>query len=87
MLHKGICWFYKSSHILERYDIIDSKTMNGKTYGQIRVERSGRMGNGYEDPAGYCDTIGIRDEGGRIFVNKEKYLCLLTEDHCWSLVG
>lgn len=90
ILHKGICWYYNSYHISESYNIIDSKIMNGKTYGQIRMEQhkyDEARAMGHDDLNWYCDTIGIREEGGRIYVNKEEYLSLMTEDRCWSIVG
>lgn len=93
MLCDGIHWGFTGKYTTESYDINGFKTMNGKTYGLLQIERrlfdgSRASDNNLDDYYKWLTaTIGIRDEGGRIYVDKEEYLSLMTEEHYWELVG
>ena len=87
-----MCWGYWSKFKTEWYEIEGFKTMNGKTYGLLQVQRQLFDGSrSVENAADYYKwlsaTIGIRDEGGRVYVDKEEYLSLMTEEHYWMYVG
>ena len=90
MLHNGMYWKYREYSGNEDYEIIDTKTINDKLYGILRIRR------GFYDAARAAEpeffnwtmaTVAIRDEGGRIYVNKDDYLNLMSEEHCWQSVG
>ena len=90
MLHNGMYWKYREYSGNEDYEIIDTKTINDKLYGILRIRR------GFYDAARAAEpeffnwtmaTVAIRAEGGRIYVNKDDYLNLMSEEHCWQSVG
>ena len=90
MLHEGTAWGYAGYWTADSYTIKGTKAMNGKTYGLLNMEHrsyDGARAMGPEDLSWYYATLGIRDEGGKIYVNKEEYLSLLTQENSWSLVG
>jgi len=90
MLHEGTAWGYAGYWTADSYTIKGTKSMNGKTYGLLNMEHrsyDGARAMGPEDLSWYYATLGIRDEGGKIYVNKEEYLSLLTQENSWSLVG
>ena len=78
MLHNGMYWKYREYSGYEDGEIIGSKTINDKVYGILRIHR------GFYDEARASEfdeyynwttaTVAIRDEGGRIYVNKDDYL-------------
>ena len=91
MLHNGMYWKYREYSGYEDGEIIGSKTINDKVYGILRIHR------GFYDEARASEfdeyynwttaTVAIRDEGGRIYVNKDDYLNLMSDEHYWLSVG
>ena len=83
-------WGYMGPWTPIDYDIVGSKVMNGKTYGLLQMNgelwgaRADEPDSNYR---GFSATIGIRDEGGRIYVDKEEYLDLMTDKYFWSYIG
>ena len=83
-------WGYMGPWTPIDYDIVGSKVMNGKTYGLLQMNGELWGARAYEPDSnyrGFSATIGIRDEGGRIYVDKEEYLDLMTDKYFWSYVG
>ncbi|MBQ2209307.1 MAG: hypothetical protein II404_05015 [Prevotella sp.] len=79
-------WFH------EFYRIEGSVEKNGKTYHVLKILRafldsgSGSAPEGYQDH----DAVGslcVRTEGGRVFVNREEYMKLISDDSYWRWVG
>ena len=93
ILHDGLNWFYRGQYVHEEYEIGGSKAMNGKDYKLLTIIRGGYdsralvTDNSMSLDKSYYDyiraSIGIREENGRIYVDKDEYLSLLTEDHPW----
>jgi len=89
----GLKWFYRGQYVHEEYKIDGSKTLNGKDYKLLTVIRGGYdsrvllPGSPLMNDVSYDDyiraTIGIREDNGRIYVDKDEYLSLLTEEHPW----
>lgn len=83
-------WGYMGPWTPIDYDIVGSKVMNGKTYGLLQMNGELWGARAYEPDSnyrGFSATIGIRDEGGRIYVDKEEYLDLMTDKYFWSYIG
>ena len=83
-------WGYMGPWTPIDYDIVGSKVMNGKTYGLLQMNGERWSARSYEPDSnyrGFSATIGIRDEGGRIYVDKEEYLDLMTDKYFWSHIG
>ena len=83
-------WGYMGPWTPIDYDIVGSKVMNGKTYGLLQMNGEIWGARAYEPDSnyrGFSATIGIRDEGGRIYVDKEEYLDLMTDKYFWSYIG
>ena len=92
----GLNWSYRGQYVHEEYKIDGSRTVNGKDYKQLTIIRGGydsgtrgidnpmRLSPSYWDYV--RDTIGIREDGGRIYINKDEYISLLTEEHIWFSV-
>lgn len=90
----GLNWSYRGRYIHDGYKIDSSKTVNGKNYKLLNLLRGGYDSRA-ENPMLYSSssvdydyywvTIGIREENGRIYVDKEEYLSLLKEEkgHYW----
>ena len=79
----GMTWVYRGRWTVESYFIDGSKVVNGKTYGLLHIDQDGYDGARRADASisapSHQATIGIRDEGGRVYVDKEDYLGLLTQ--------
>ena len=83
-------WGYMGPWTPIDFDIVGSKVMNGKTYGLLQMNGERWSARSYEPDSnyrGFSATIGIRDEGGRIYVDKEEYLDLMTDKYFWSHIG
>ena len=83
-------WGYMGPWTPIDFDIVGSKVMNGKTYGLLQMNGEIWGARSYEPDSnyrGFSATIGIRDEGGRIYVDKEEYLDLMTDKYFWSHIG
>ena len=90
MLCDGMSWGYRGNYVSESYTIEGSKVVNGKTYGLLhinRVEYDGARGMEVSSSDPYQATIGIRDEGGRMYVSQEDYLGLFTLDYRWYAIA
>ena len=83
-------WGYMGLWTPIGYEIDGPKILNGKTYGRLLMSGQHWGSRGFEAQSAFYSfdaPIGIRDEGGRIYVNKEEYLNLMTDDYYWSYVG
>ena len=83
-------WGYMGPWTPIDFDIVGSKVMNGKTYGLLQMNGERWSARSYEPDSnyrGFSATIGIRDEGGCIYVDKEEYLDLMTDKYFWSHIG
>ena len=91
MLREGMYWKYREYSGYEDGEIIGSKTINDKVYGLLRIHRGfydGARASEFDDYFNWTTaTVAIRDEGGRIYVNKDDYLNLMSEEHYWQTVG
>ena len=59
---------------------VDGRTYRGMDYSEVLI--GSRSNREIENP-----KIWLREDGGRVFVNKEEYLLLLTNNTLWSWVG
>ena len=90
MLQNGARWTYHGTNVFEDYSIDESKTLNGKTYGVLSIERypinasTGARGVLSDK---FCASIGIRDEGGKMYVDKAEYLSLFGENYSWNTIA
>lgn len=91
MLRDGMYWKYREYSGYEDGEIIGSKTINDKVYGILRIHRGfydGARASEFDDYYNWTTaTVAIRDEGGRIYVNKDDYLNLMSDEHYWLSVG
>lgn len=81
----------------ETYHFGDTFMKNNKTYQTLQFERNfvdgGIMTNGvdgqisFEPEGSATGSIGIRESNGRIYVDKEEYLAMLSEESYWSWEG
>ena len=86
----GMYWSYREYSGYEEVEIIDSKTINDKLYGILRIHRGFYDATRAAEPDYFNwvrATVAIRDEGGRIYVNKDDYLNLMSDEHYWLSVG
>ena len=87
MLIEGMHWSYQGRTVGEYYSINGLKELNGKTYGLLQIRRvleDAARGLKSYGPLLTEATIGIRDEDGRIYVNKEEYMTLLADNYYWG---
>lgn len=91
MLRDGMYWKYREYSGYEDGEIIGSKTINDKVYGILRIHRGfydGARASEFDEYYNWTTaTVAIRDEGGRIYVNKDDYLNLMSDEHYWLSVG
>ena len=88
LLCEGLSWGYNGKTMIESCEISGSKMKNDKLYGLLHLERVYYGSRALLPTDGqYSEVIGIRDEKGRIYVDKEEYLNLMTGDSYWSYVG
>ena len=86
MLVENSSWYYQGRYEAERYDLQGSKVHNGKTYGLLHIRRNlwdGARSMAPVSEDGTHTTIGIREEGGRFYVDKEEYLGILSDEYIW----
>ncbi len=92
LLCDGLSWLYEERYCSEQCMITGLKELNGKTYGVMSLESpvfwDGARGQSVPRRSLERFTVGVRDEGGRILVDKEEYLNLLNqivecEDWSW----
>lgn len=84
MLRDGLGWHYTGSYIDGFCRIVGSKELNGKTYGSLILYTPAEWDGAREmrmprEASPSYPTIGIRDEGGRILVDKAEYLSLFDQ--------
>ncbi len=88
-----------SSQYVERfgefYRFDGTYEKNGKEYHCLQFTRSFMDGSpamnksdkhAVEDPSPK-GNIGIREDGGRVFIDRDEYLALMSDDSYWKMVG
>ena len=84
-LSEGTQWCYRSSYVNHNFTLEGSNTLNGKIYGLLHLQFimwDGARGKASSNDRG--TTISIRDEGGRVYVDKQEYLDLFTQKFYWN---
>ena len=88
-LADGMRWMYRGHWATEEYAIDGSKAINGKEYRLLTVERvlydSRKERQSSSGAFTLKATIGIREEGGRVYVDREEYLSLTSENYHWGV--
>lgn len=94
-LHKSGTEYSWSLSDLDRYHIEGTKELNGKVYAVLKFNRAefdnyggfGYYGVSMPEHPRETFEIGIREENGRVYVNREEYLSLLAEGSYWLWVA
>ena len=84
-LSEGTQWCYSSVYVNHNFTLEGSNTLNGKIYGLLHLQFimwDGARGKASSNDRG--TTISIRDEGGRVYVDKQEYLDLFTQKFYWN---
>lgn len=90
-----LCWYYigYGKGIYAPYDVIFYHELsnyfyekNGKTYQMVYSAADGKQKNPFPIWHSRKEMLGIREAGGRVYVDQQEYLALM-ETSPWNLVG